>query len=85
MAKKKTNRITSLPETMMLLVDDEWREVETERYAKAKVKALREFGYNNLSLDAVTIALLRIANNESSGVIGAFMVDEVSFEKEPNQ
>lgn len=57
--------------------DDRQREVLTGVYISAKTKALRDFGYTNLTEDTVKEQIEKILAGEKLSVIGMFIESDI--------
>jgi len=56
--------------------------VDRTKYAEVKLKQLREFGYNDLTMQEVESEIDMVLNKKELTVIGIFMQDEI-VEQQP--
>jgi len=62
---------------LKLSIDGRKLEATRESYVTAKTKALREFGYSNLTEQEVNDQITAIIDGKPTNVVGKFMEDEV--------
>lgn len=66
-------------------IDGKNLSVDRARYALAKLKQLREFGYEDLTLETVQSEISAVIAGDKLTVIGMFMKDEIKDRAEKKQ
>lgn len=67
----------TIPDTIIIKVDDKTKTVDTDAYIKAKTKQMQEFGFQTVTEETISKQLENVLTGKELDIIGMFIESDI--------